>query len=302
MKSHNIKIKAIDNPGVSCKLCYTKYARFDNLSTHTRKIHKSPEEQKALKENQIEESSLQHPCNMCDNKFLFGKILDYHKEKVHIGGASYCKLCRVGFASASKGRYHVRNVHRTNPQEMFVLNGPNIDELWEVPCNHCEQKFMNTHVRNYHTAVQHKKDTKESTQCPLCKTEYKTSKTQRDHIRSFHQNYPEEMEAMKTESKTLSLIKCKFCKDNFLNLHILNYHVQSNHREEKRSQPWSCPCCDHTIAPDKNLTAKIKSHMRSSHQIEGLDTLGSQIVEADPGDSIKNFMLMMETISSEEKT
>ena len=108
------------------------------------------------------------------------------------------------------------------------------------------------------------------------------------------------MEAMNTESKTLYSLKCKFCKDNFLNLHILNYHVQSMHREEKRSQPWSCPYCDHTIPPDKNLSAKMKSHMRSSHQIEGIDTLGSQIVQADPDDSIKNFMLMMQTMSEEK--
>ena len=300
MKSHNIKIKARDNPGVSCKLCYTKYARFDNLTSHKRKIHTSPEEQKALKENHIEETSLQHPCSMCDKKFLFGKILEYHKEKVHTGGSSYCKLCRVGFESATKGRHHVRNVHRTNPQEMFALKGPNMDESWDVPCNNCEQKFLNTHVRNYHAAALHKKDIKESTKCPLCKTEYKTSKTQREHIRHFHQNCPEEMEAMKTESKTLSSLKCKFCKDNFLNLHILNYHVQSVHREEKRSQPWSCPYCDQSIPPDKNLSAKMKSHMRSRHQIEGIDTLGSQIVQAEPDDSIKNFMLMMQTMSEEK--
>ena len=302
IKAHNIKIKVWDNPGVSCKLCYTKYARDDNLSSHTRKIHTSPEEQKALKEAHIEETSLQHQCNMCDKKFLFGKILDYHKQKLHTGGGSlYCKLCQVEFESATKCRHHVHNVHRTNPQEMFALKAPNIDGLWDVPCNHCEQKFMNTHVRNYHTAVLHKKELKESTQCPLCKTEYKSSKTQREHIRHFHQNCPEEMEAMNTGSKTLSLLKCKFCKDNFLNLHILNYHVQNMHREEKRSQPWNCPYCDHTIpGPDKNLSAKMKSHMRSAHQIEGIDTLGSRIVQAEPDDSIKNFMLMMQTMSEEK--
>ena len=112
LKSHNIKIKARDNPGVSCKLCYTKYARVDNLSSHTRKIHTSPEEQKALKENHIKEASLEHQCNMCDKKFLLGKILDYHKQKLHTGGSSYCKLCRVGFESSTKYRHHVHNVHR----------------------------------------------------------------------------------------------------------------------------------------------------------------------------------------------
>ena len=40
--------------------------------------------------------------------------------------------------------------------------------------------------------------------------------------------------------------------------------------------------------------------MRSAHQIEGIDTLGSRIVQAEPDDSIKNFMLMMQTMSEEK--
>ena len=301
IKTHNIKIKNRDNPGVFCKLCYTKYARSDNLSSHTRKIHWSPEEQKALKENNIEETPLQHPCDLCDKKFLLEKILDYHKQKVHTGdSSSYCKLCRVEFESARKGRHHVHNVHRPNPQEMFALKGPNMEELWEVPCNHCEHKFLNSHVRNYHMSVLHKEDMNDSRECPLCKTEFKTKKKLRDHTKSFHQKCPEEMEALRTESRTIFKIKCKFCKVNFLNMHILNYHVQSMHREEKRSQPWSCQFCDHTILPDKNLSPKMKSHMRSAHQLEGIDTLGSRIVQPEPDESIKNFMLMMQTMSEEK--
>ena len=308
LKYHKVKLKAEDDPNNSrfpCKLCYIRYTRMDNLESHIRKIHTSPEEMAALKEDHIEKASLQHACDLCDKKFFLEKLLKYHKEKMHIYTAtSYCKLCQMQFESVKRCRDHIHNIHRPNPQEMLALKSPVIEGPWEVACGHCELKFMNKHVRNYHILKTHKEkeeeDSIESNVCTLCKTEFKSNKKRREHVKSFHQNYPEEMEALKTERTTMFKETCKFCKGKFLNLHILNYHVQSNHKEEKRNQPWSCLYCSHKIQPDKNLTIRMKNHMRNAHQLEDIDTLRNQIADIEPDQNVKNFMAMMQAMSEEK--
>ena len=98
-------------------------------------------------------------------------------------------------------------------------------------------------------------------------------------------------------SSLLFKTPCKFCTNSFLNLHVLNIHVSSDHREEKSSQVWTCEFCKHIIKPSKSRSTHIKTHMRTVHQISYGSSLSSQIVQPREDETLKNFNIMMQRLS-----
>merc|ERR1712129_576755 len=187
---------------------------------------------------------------------------------------------------------HVHKVHRKFPEEIEALKAPR-NSSWTFTCKPCDNTFINSHVLSIHKKYAHKDQIKA---CTLCKIEFDTGKKRSDHINSIHQKYPDEMEAIETfkENDIKLDFTCKFCGDDFFNLHILNNHVGRKHKAEKYSQDWVCEYCKHTIQPGRYRSTKIKNHLSKVHSLSQENTLSSQIVQPEENESVRNFNLMMQ--------
>ena len=147
---------------------------------------------------------------------------------------------------------HILTKHKS---EESLLKTQIRDRDCKFTCRKCSQKFVTENVLMYHIDKKHnQKPTASSANtlaiyCKLCIVNFKNNSNFAKHKDNIHKQFPDEMEALESLVGQSFKLKCKFCSENFMNLHVLNYHVSYVHREEKKTQDWICQYCNFAIKP-----------------------------------------------------
>jgi hypothetical protein len=256
-----------------CKLCYRKLSTFESLVGHILKNHGSHEKFFRIS---IKQQDCIYPCKRCNLKFISKDILEYHREIKHQAG-------KLKTTTKSSGSYK---------------------------CQQCEEGFRWHVSLQEHSLTVHKikmqEEEKPNQRCQLCFKQFSGRGNYKNHVHNIHRKYPEEMATLRAivKGKPTSLLfetRCKFCPKSFLNLHVLNYHVSSDHKQEKNSQDWTCEFCKHVIKPNKNKSTQIKLHLRNVHQMSSESSLSSQIVQPKEDETLRNFNILMERLMGGSK-
>jgi len=319
-KVHKKKVHVIKTNN-TCKLCYKKLdPKF--VQRHIDYAHKDDQQYLG---REIEDSELVHSCTTCNKRFVKESILQKHEVSHKIlqyeflrkqctlkqgqarGPGKYpgykCKLC---YARIGKFEVLIEHILTSHESDKKIINMNISEEECKFACDQCNLKFISKDVLDYHIDYKHrrnkvctskpnKSNLEDVSKCKLCHVEFESRKQVQNHVHSIHRKYKEEMEVIRNPgSKTHFKIKCRFCPENFINLHVLSFHVSRRHKEEKKSQAWVCDFCSHNIKPSKNISTMIKNHMRRVHGEEGAN---SQIARPEESDSVKNFRAMMEMMA-----
>ena len=159
--------------------------------------------------------------------------------------------------------------------------------------------FMSKNILSYHNNQCRNRLT---SRCKLCLVDFNSAKLCRGHINNVHRKYPEETIALKeiergVQSSGLFKMKCNFCPDNFLNIHVLKFHVASVHKEQQQNTDWKCEFCNFVITPRKLRSTFINKHMKTAHNIGTGIGINSQIVQPKENEALKNFNTMMQMLT-----
>ena len=150
---------------------------------------------------------------------------------------------------------HIITKHKT---EEHLLKTRIRDRDCKFTCKKCSQKFVTENVLMYHIERRHSKVRSTSTAnpsdiyCKLCIVNFKNSSNFRSHKEKIHKPFPEEMAALESLEVQRFKYKCKHCSENFMNMHVLQYHNSYVHREERKTQDWICQYCNFAIKPAKD--------------------------------------------------
>ena len=253
---------------LACKLCYKKVlpsaVGFHNNYSHS-------EDQEYLNRN-IEAAELKFSCSKCPKKFVKEDLLIKHKASIHEstkyeflkiesrvkkeGKSSSkrykCKFCYGQFEVFTQLLMHILTKHKS---EENLLKTQIRDRDCKFTCRKCSQKFVTENVLTYHIDKKHSQVHTASSAnplaiyCKLCIVNFKNNSNFAKHKDNIHKQFPDEMEALESLVGQSFKLKCKFCSENFMNLHVLNYHVSYVHREEKKTQDWICQYCNFAIKP-----------------------------------------------------
>ena len=126
------------------------------------------------------------------------------------------------------------------------------DRDCKFSCKKCAQKFVTENVLTYHNGEKHTAPSVNSIYCKLCIVNFKNSTNFKNHKDNIHKPFPDEMAALESLDGQRFKFKCKFCSENLMNLHVLNYHALNAHREERKTQDWICQYCNFAIRPAKD--------------------------------------------------
>jgi len=301
---------------LECKLCYKKLGRAVEVQKHMKNVHKDDQE---FLGREIEDSELVHTCTTCNKGFVKESILQKHEVSHKVLQYEFlrkqciikqgktrgykCKLCYVRIGTFVELIEHILTSHESDKK---IIKMKISEEDCKFACDQCNLKFFSKDVLEYHIDCKHRrnkvcapkpnKPSKEDvSKCILCHVEFESRKQIQNHVHNIHRKHKVEMEVIRNPgSKSHFKIKCRFCPENFMNLHVLGFHVSRRHKEEKKSQAWVCDFCSHNIKPSKNISTMIKNHMRRVHGEEGAN---SQIARPEESDSVKNFRAMMEMMA-----
>jgi hypothetical protein len=212
-------------------------------------------------------------CTDCPEAFRHFSSLRKHSLLSHktklpekLKKPGYCKLCLISFSYSSNFKAHIRKVH-TDVVEVAALKVANIDEAsLHYPCNNCHQKFLTENVLAHHTKYRHNTSiVKKLTECLLCNILFRRNREFKAHVSNVHRNFPEEMKALKsleTGSTVPLQSKCKYCKTDFFNKHVLKYHHYKTHREEESRTQKECKLCHIIFESNK----EFHSHTKNNHK------------------------------------
>jgi hypothetical protein len=145
----------------------------------------------------------------------------------------------------------------------------------------------------------------ETSNCKICKVDFKTTKHCTAHVKSVHGKYPDELKALQDtnigrERSLMFKMKCNFCSEKFLNLHVLKIHAAHIHKEEQTKTDWKCEFCNYLIKPRKHRSTFINTHMKKAHNIGTGIGISSQIVQPKENEALKNFNKMMQMMMRKE--
>ena len=281
---------------VSCKLCYKKVlpsaVDFHNNYSHS-------EDQEYLNKN-IEEVDLRHLCAKCPKMFVKEDLLIKHKASTH-ESTSYeflkiesrvkkegkssskkykCKFCYGQFEVFTQLLMHILTKHKT---EENLLKTQIRDRDCKFTCKKCSQKFVTENVLMYHIDKKHSqiRTPPSAIYCKLCIVNFKNSSNFSKHKDNIHKQYPDEMEALESLAGQRFKLKCKFCSEKLMNLHVLNYHVSYVHREEKKSQDWICQYCNIAIKPSQDRWVFLSVSVFTSRKYDALLFWYLQLLKPD---------------------
>ena len=156
-----------------CEHCNKSYSNTNALKHHI--TTHNPEQEKFT-------------CDICGSQFSTKRTLARHKQIIHdeAPGKSNneCENCGQTFSVPDALNRHMNEQHfGTNVNLDYVEN---MDSLFEIKCNYCEQKFkrksnMVRHIENVHNESEKRNNT-----CPRCDSKFSRKDALKRHIKSKH--------------------------------------------------------------------------------------------------------------------
>ena len=263
--------KDFDVKPSKCKLCYNVYKSSQRLKEHKKFSHLNEQD---LFHRKIELDELKHRCKHCEQVFARDSILKYHvKFKHQTESGNYCKLCYVSIRKEHVVK-HRNSIHSDVSEDVFKseINF----KMLKIDCNLCDKKFLTENSQLYHQFVGH--ISPGTTKCKLCDQDFKnlnkkTSKVHsllRGHLARRHCSIKEIQLYNEDITKSESEYHCSKCKKSFPSENILNYHIDSCHKEGSK-RDLQCQICSKNFAWafGSNRTLLMKNHMKEEHKISG---------------------------------
>ena len=196
-------------------------------------------------------------CEVCAQ--VFQKVSDKkrHYLQYHYEAKFNCEVCHKNFSRKDTMISHIASVHSEK----------------QFSCAHCDSKFSRKSSLMRHYEKFHSNDQTPEQSCDYCGEKFATLRLVQKHKRQYHKRF-ECARCMKSFSTRIYLsvhsrtsVQCGLCDLVFCNNTLLKSHSDSAHEGDE----YKCDICEKKFASKFGLTSHIKSRVKSSCDLCGLE-------------------------------